>query len=471
MKFDVVKVCAGLILVLALLMCSSVATETTWRHSGFEVWGYDINFTDHNISNIAEINNVDFTDSLNENYEHLIFIDGTTIYSKNGSTGIIDYSGIDAGVVIQDTLNDSNYVVMNPGTYSTTTELSGKSGQTIEFKEGATLNYTGLGSALRFYAAVRGDISRFYLINPTITANTANATGINITGGYIFSIIEPDITADIGINIDLSNSGLVEGYSVIQPKSTARTAGTIGILIGNTAPTNGITVRNLLITAFDVNLQQGDDAHSVISDGNEFSNLEIVNSNTGIKLNSGWMTTVNKIYSEANVNHAIYATSGGTNKLRGVTFDNLYIADASVTYGLYFGDILEFDVKFIWSTTPIRLGGDSQAGQINMIRQTGAVSMFSETEVQFYGSGVWSTAKGENRGSTILYTGNTDAVVTHSLFRDPKNIIITPYSINGTEYYISAVNSTTFTISIPTVQSDNLTYHWYAQVWHKFGNV
>lgn len=52
MKFNVVKICASLIVILALLMCSSVATETTWRHSGFELWGYDINFTDHNASNI-----------------------------------------------------------------------------------------------------------------------------------------------------------------------------------------------------------------------------------------------------------------------------------------------------------------------------------------------------------------------------------------------------------------------------------
>jgi len=43
------------LIVLALLSVSVigvVATETTWRHSGFEVWGYDINYTGYNITNV-----------------------------------------------------------------------------------------------------------------------------------------------------------------------------------------------------------------------------------------------------------------------------------------------------------------------------------------------------------------------------------------------------------------------------------
>jgi hypothetical protein len=61
MRIDIVKVCAGLIVILALLMFSSVATETTWRHSGFELWGYDINCTDHNLSNVKNIDATNIT--------------------------------------------------------------------------------------------------------------------------------------------------------------------------------------------------------------------------------------------------------------------------------------------------------------------------------------------------------------------------------------------------------------------------
>ena len=59
MKLDVAKVCAGLIIILAVLMCQGMATETTWRFSGFELYGYDINFTDHNASNILNLDAVD----------------------------------------------------------------------------------------------------------------------------------------------------------------------------------------------------------------------------------------------------------------------------------------------------------------------------------------------------------------------------------------------------------------------------
>ena len=55
MKLDVVKVCAGLIIILAVLMCQGMATETTWRFSGFELYGYDINFTSHNATNVKNI--------------------------------------------------------------------------------------------------------------------------------------------------------------------------------------------------------------------------------------------------------------------------------------------------------------------------------------------------------------------------------------------------------------------------------
>lgn len=53
MKFDILKLSAGFIIVFALSMCSSIATETTWRHPGFEVWEYDINFSDtYNLTNV-----------------------------------------------------------------------------------------------------------------------------------------------------------------------------------------------------------------------------------------------------------------------------------------------------------------------------------------------------------------------------------------------------------------------------------
>jgi len=55
MKLEITRVCAGLIIVLALFMCLGTATETNWRFSGFELYGYDINFTSHNATNVKNI--------------------------------------------------------------------------------------------------------------------------------------------------------------------------------------------------------------------------------------------------------------------------------------------------------------------------------------------------------------------------------------------------------------------------------
>lgn len=106
MKLDIIKVCAGLIIVLALLMCSSVGTETTWRHSGFEVWGYDINFTDHNASNInnltadyvnvssLEVVNVSFTGNSNSTYEKIIRVSASKLGTPPTNPPTVDVYNI-----------------------------------------------------------------------------------------------------------------------------------------------------------------------------------------------------------------------------------------------------------------------------------------------------------------------------------------------------------------------------------------
>jgi len=55
----------SILLIIIFLSTTAAAIETTWRHSGFEVAGYDINFTWHNITKIYDINNVNFTDFYN----------------------------------------------------------------------------------------------------------------------------------------------------------------------------------------------------------------------------------------------------------------------------------------------------------------------------------------------------------------------------------------------------------------------
>jgi len=42
-----------ILIIVTLLSATAYATETTYRHTGFEVWGFDINFTKLNVTNIG----------------------------------------------------------------------------------------------------------------------------------------------------------------------------------------------------------------------------------------------------------------------------------------------------------------------------------------------------------------------------------------------------------------------------------
>jgi len=90
MKLEITRVCAGLIIVLALLMCLGTATETNWRFSGFELYGYDINFTSHNATNVK---NIDAENITSEKIGGVIYADQypTLQDAINASTGGIVY--------------------------------------------------------------------------------------------------------------------------------------------------------------------------------------------------------------------------------------------------------------------------------------------------------------------------------------------------------------------------------------------
>lgn len=120
MKIDIVKVCAGLIIVLTLLMFSGVGTETTWRHSGFECWGYDINMSDLNISNVQYLDTNYI--SVGESPENLT--KGCTV--TVGITGAVDYLTTDYAsddIAIQTAIDDvssslNGKIVIREGVYT-----------------------------------------------------------------------------------------------------------------------------------------------------------------------------------------------------------------------------------------------------------------------------------------------------------------------------------------------------------------
>lgn len=65
--------------------------------------------------------------NFNESYSYLIYIDGTTVYAKNGTTGVIDFSGSNASMIINNAINRTG-----------TPSSAGIFGGTVMFKKGRT---------------------------------------------------------------------------------------------------------------------------------------------------------------------------------------------------------------------------------------------------------------------------------------------------------------------------------------------
>ena len=147
MKISVIRVCAGAIIVMVLLMCSSIATETTWRHSGFELWGYDINFTNHNASNILNLDAADI------NVTSLEVI--TTTFT--GDSNFTDHNISNVHILGADFIhgNGSNISGLNASNISTgelplsqiPTNLTGKDADTLDGYDASDLLSGGSGTS------------------------------------------------------------------------------------------------------------------------------------------------------------------------------------------------------------------------------------------------------------------------------------------------------------------------------------
>ncbi len=93
-----------LLLIFCAIVSVAAATAPTYRHPGFILWGTDIDANNNNITNIQNLTTHGGKELQNPELgaSYVIFADGTTIYAKNGSTGKIDFSGVD---VLQTAIN------------------------------------------------------------------------------------------------------------------------------------------------------------------------------------------------------------------------------------------------------------------------------------------------------------------------------------------------------------------------------
>ncbi|MDD3006590.1 MAG: right-handed parallel beta-helix repeat-containing protein [Candidatus Pacebacteria bacterium] len=71
----------------------------------------------------------------------------------------------------------------------------------------------------------------------------------------------------------------------------------------------------------------------------------------------------------------------------------------------------------------------------------------------------------ENSGTSTIATGQTSITVTHGLATTPTRVQLTPSTLtDGKDYYISAKTATTFTITIDSVHTSDISFDWRAVV-------
>jgi hypothetical protein len=200
---------------------------------------------------------------------HTLYVNGATYYDKT-NYGVVT-SSTNAATIIQAALTSvagtGNKIYLTSGQYNIgTTSITGVSNSVLEFEgikspngdQGAIIVYTGTGIALDYYNAVRGDIRDFQIINPNIKAITG--TGLRISGGYCFTVQNPNICAKNGIDIENSNTGkIINGGFIIG--TAGGTVGTFGVRLGcGAAETLLIEINVHQVSGFDSGLLIGDES-------------------------------------------------------------------------------------------------------------------------------------------------------------------------------------------------------------------
>ncbi len=160
----------------------------TYRHPGFVLWETDINANNNNITNIQnlttytgkELQNPELGDS------YVIFIDGTTIYAKNGNTGKIDYSGTDFGDVINNVISDSMMIQVTSGTFNSETAVVVTDNSCIQgVGEATVINVTTSVDAFSCH-----NITDFKIRDMKINGNNTGIAGIDISSDVTQNIVD-----------------------------------------------------------------------------------------------------------------------------------------------------------------------------------------------------------------------------------------------------------------------------------------
>lgn len=249
-----------------------------------------------------------FTDFVYTPASYIIFKSGGKIYAKNGSSGEIEYSGVDAGEVIQnviDKLTTGGRIFVRTGEYTINTTITLPSDTFLEGESHSVVLKVGDNSNVNVIenANKTSGNSNIIIANIEINGNSANQTA-NIKGIYFENVINGEIRDCIIYDFK---------YSCIHLKSASY----------NTV------LRNVIYDS---------DNEGVLIEGSEYcvirNNVIYGNAGNGVKVDSSnnCFISENKCYN--NMVNGIYITNSSMNI---AVFGNYCYDDQSVKtqeYGL-----------------------------------------------------------------------------------------------------------------------------------------
>ena len=181
-----INIISSILIIVTLLSVTACATETTYRHTGFEVWGWDMNFTKLNATNM-----------------------GVLGFQQNG-VGVPPVSGTDKASLYYDSRDRIMYSE-NGSAYKEA------------FNNASEINRGMLGMSYGGTGASDAATARTNLGLGTISTQASNS--VSITGGTITGIT--DLT-------------VADGGTGASDAATARH--NLGIINGSVASTNGYVV-------------------------------------------------------------------------------------------------------------------------------------------------------------------------------------------------------------------------------------
>ena len=234
-----IKLLRFLLVILILGTTIAWATETTWRHPGFEVTGFDINMSKNSVTNAANYTTFQGRHLENGGCDASYCIrfnltNSSIIEAINGSTGDKDYSGTNATVVMQGVQSSLGSVynkrtVKMIGNFTLSLNLVGN--QILDLQEayltaqnpvngylietynssidiiGGTLDgnrgelYTGGGGQLN------GSVVYIHGLTASDIPSSVNMRGIIITGGVNRGVLIRNLKNSLFENLNITNNG------------------------------------------------------------------------------------------------------------------------------------------------------------------------------------------------------------------------------------------------------------------------